>query len=482
MAAEGGKAENGGSVGSLEANHLKTLPMGTEDAVGRDMRVRQHLIGKIQGVFERFGFEPHDTPIIENEDVFRGHYGKIESSTFRLEDRNGNALLLRPDLTVPLARVVASHPDLPMPYRRYQIGLSFRDGDGENFHPRQFTQCDADVVGSDSRIIDAEFIMLAIAGLMELGFGPLADSGPANSAPDFIIRINHRGIFRDIASLNGPADEKKILRIQRAVSKFKGRNYRDVKDDLLDHDIESNIIDVILKVIALNGNPAYVLDQITRIKHMDHRGVAFTELSEICDALLKLPYGLRDKVKIDLSLVREFNYYSGFVMEGIVTKVTGEESNKKIVPAGDYVLAGGRYDGLIGKFGAKSQPAAGMTFELENIIRIMKEFGMLDSIDVSRRRILLSCGDKTFLSRLLAISNDLRADALEVVTVSESRPRVDDSLAKEAASLGCPVLVYVDGMVSVKRVSVPGFDGTQLYERVKKILTQGNKVAVKELD
>ena len=160
------------------------IPLGTSEIFGVDMRRRQAVIDTIRSVYETFGFEPLHTPILENAEVFNGHHGEGEKLLFTFTDSQGERLVNRYDLTVPLARFAGSHPEIPRPLKRYQIETVFRDDKPDLGHFREFTQCDGDVVGSACLSADVEVINVAHFGLSKLGFG------------DFTIRVNHRGIIR----------------------------------------------------------------------------------------------------------------------------------------------------------------------------------------------------------------------------------------------------------------------------------------------
>lgn len=164
-----------------------TVPQGTADIFGAKMRLREHVIHTIERVYRQFGFELLSTPILENASVFSGHHGEGEKILFNLRDKKDVPLVLRYDLTVPLARVMGMYPDIPRPFKRYQIASSFRDDEPDKGHFREFTQCDADIVGVANLAADAEVVIMADSGLRQIGF----DS--------YNIRVNHRSILNGIA-------------------------------------------------------------------------------------------------------------------------------------------------------------------------------------------------------------------------------------------------------------------------------------------
>lgn len=223
------------------------IPLGTSEIFGIEMRRRQAVIDTIRDVYERFGFEPLHTPVLEYAEVFNGHHGEGEKLLFRLEDSQGNRLVNRYDLTVPLARFAANHPEIMRPLKRYQIESVFRDDEPDLGHFREFTQCDGDTIGNPCLSADAEVINLAYLGLSELGFD------------DFIIRVNHRGIIKAIAEKANIFDDAGILMVQRALDfsdKVTKSGISGIKTDLLDHGAPRNVVDVIIEMIQLDGDCA----------------------------------------------------------------------------------------------------------------------------------------------------------------------------------------------------------------------------------
>lgn len=163
-----------------------TIPLGTSDVFGFDARIKDYVLDKIKCVYERYGFEPLYTPILENAEVFNGHHGEGEKLLFKLTDKSNEELVLKYDSTVPLARVVSMYHEIQKPYKRYQLQQSFRYDDVDKGHFREFIQCDGDIVGTESLLADAEITMIAHDGLAEIGF------------TNFTIRLNHRKIIQGL--------------------------------------------------------------------------------------------------------------------------------------------------------------------------------------------------------------------------------------------------------------------------------------------
>ena len=145
-------------------------PPGTRDFLPEDMRKREYVISKIRSIFEKYGFEPLETPAFEYAEVLEGKYGEEEKLIYKFTDKGGRRLALRYDLTVPLARVVARFADLPKPFKRYHISRVWRHEKKQKGRYREFWQCDADIVGAKSLIADAEILALAKDVMLNLGF------------------------------------------------------------------------------------------------------------------------------------------------------------------------------------------------------------------------------------------------------------------------------------------------------------------------
>jgi len=329
------------------------VPPGTEDVFGARMRLRERALHIIERVYKQFGFELLSTPVLENAVVFNGHHGEGEKIIFNLRDKRNVPLVLRYDLTVPLARVMGMYPDIPRPFKRYQIAPSFRDDEPDKGHFREFIQCDADIVGVADLAADAEVIIMADAGLRQIGF----DS--------YRIRVNHRSILRGIAKyICGYGCD--ILAFQRSLDfadKVLKQGVEGIKSDLAEKGFDKESIDHLMPILELKGDPASVLDRLFSM--LIGNGSIGRGTHELHVILAHLPKDVYSKVTIDFTLARGADYYTGFILEGVIPDIH--------VGA---VLGGGRYDNLISAAGGTSEPAVGMAFGLERIITAMEELSM----------------------------------------------------------------------------------------------------------
>lgn len=406
-------------TGSHHASSSR-IPAGTSEVYGVEMRRRQAAIDTIRGTYEAFGFDPLHTPILEHAEVFDGHHGEGEKLLFKLTDSGGIKLVNRYDLTVPLARFAGAHPEIPRPLKRYQIATVFRDDRPDLGHFREFTQCDGDVVGNPSLSADAEVINVACAGLTRLGFSA------------FRIRVSHRGIIKAIAEKAGVADASGTLIVQRALDfsdKVAKSGISGVRDDLANYGIPSNVIDVIVEMIMLDGDGP--LDKLAKIQ----RALSFSEVGQMATEELgvilgMLPPNILEKVSVDLTLARGADCYTGFILEGVIDSV----------PVG-AVLGGGRYDDLIGKFGNRPEPAVGMAFGLERIITAMRLLGMFDDAKL-QQRILVVANQEIDERRAISIVNRLRFAGIPVDYLPHG---INEDVANYARHRGfCAIIEFVD--------------------------------------
>lgn len=345
-----------------------SIPLGTSDVKGFDARVKDYVLGKIKEVYENYGFEPLYTPIIENAEVFNGHHGEGEKLLFKLKDKQGMELVLKYDSTVPLARVISMYPEIQKPYKRYQLQESFRDDDVDKGHFREFVQCDGDVVGATTLLADAEIIMIAYDGLDKIGFS------------DFTIRINHRKIIQGIAEKAGIYSDSGFIKIQRAIDyadKIIKNGVAGIKQDLEKRNVSDTVINVICDLVNIvTEDPFETLDKIQG--YLADSNSALEGIQELREILTYISSNVLSKVKIDFTLARGADYYTGFIIESIINNIEL-----------GAVLGGGRFDNLVEAFCDEKVPAVGMAFGLERIITAMKELELTDKLEIYHKKVII---------------------------------------------------------------------------------------------
>lgn len=315
------------------------LPKGMRDILPAQMILRQEVIATIQQVFRRYGFPPLETPAMERIETLTGKYGdEGDKLIFRVLKRGEGGQqgevdqALRYDLTVPLARVIAMNPQLPMPFKRSQIQPVWRADRPQKGRFREFYQCDVDTVGAPCGLADAECLAVVHDSLLALGF------------QDFRIRLNHRRWLAALAAHAGVGREADLI---VAIDKLDKIGREGVQAELRSRGLGE---EAIARVWAgLEGAPLYGAEE------------ADAELAQVESLALGMGVS-RERLVIDRTLARGLDYYTGPVFETVLVD-SGMGS----------VSGGGRYDGLIGMFSGRQIPAVGVSLGLERLIVLLEE-------------------------------------------------------------------------------------------------------------
>lgn len=346
-----------------------SIPVGSVDYYGKDACLRDYVLSCIESIYKKYGFEALYTPIIENEEVFKGHHGEGEKLLFKLQDKNGEKYVLKYDSTVPLARVVSMHNDIKLPYKRFQLQQSYRDDEVDKGHYREFIQCDGDIVGSYSPVADAEIIMIAHDGLEKLGFN------------DYTIRLNHRKLIQAIAYKANMTKKEDVIQIQRAIDyadKILKSGIQGIKSDLEKRNINEKVINIIIDLVKISDSNSNLEKILNDIKNY-FSGIKTAEegITELKQIINMLPQKVKNRCSIDFTLARGADYYTGFIIEAVINNINL-----------GAVLGGGRYDDLLSAFSKKNIPAVGMAFGMERLIVAMKELN-LDNLIYNDNKIVL---------------------------------------------------------------------------------------------
>jgi histidyl-tRNA synthetase len=380
---------------------------GMRDFLPEDVRRREYVIGVITDVYRRYGFEPLETPALENIDTLTGKYGeegnKLIFKVLRRGEHESSGetdLALRYDLTVPLARVVAEHRGtLPKFFKRYQIQPVWRADRPARGRFREFYQCDVDSIGSRSPVVEAELCCAVSDVLKALGF------------KDFVIRLNHRGLLRGMLENFGVPDglhEQALI----AIDKKDKIGPAGVAAELASRGIPAEPAGRVLDAFAppedsggVTGGPqfnAHVLKSVRRHVGDNPAGQAALEnLSEIVG--LCAGTSAFDEVILDIGLARGLSYYTGAIMEISVPDLAGS------------LGGGGRYDGLIGMFLGEDIPACGFSLGLERILVVMGERKMFPaSVKQASADVLVAPFDSGIVPEALKLAGELRAAGVRV--------------------------------------------------------------------
>ncbi|MBI4170096.1 MAG: histidine--tRNA ligase [Candidatus Aenigmarchaeota archaeon] len=330
-------------------------PRGTRDIEPEEMIRYEYVLSVIKKVFEKYGFDPFDTPAFEDWALLSAKQGggeEIKQEIYYFKDKSDRELGLRFDLTVPLCRFVAANPDIPKPFRRYQIGKVWRYDKPGALRWREFLQADIDIVGSESTEAEAEYLLAICEIFSELGFR------------DFVIRINNRKITEDFVKALGI---KNVIDVFRSIDKLEKIGAKAVEKELTEKGISSASIKRILEFVQLKD-----IDKVK--KQISSEGI-----NEI-EKILAFLADYKKNLQVDMSLVRGLEYYTGPVFE----IATG---------AGISVGGGGRYDNLIEIFGGKKTPATGISIGIDRLVAVMSEKKMFPAIKTATKVFVVSVSE-----------------------------------------------------------------------------------------
>ncbi|MCO6386192.1 histidine--tRNA ligase [Aliihoeflea sp. 40Bstr573] len=377
------------------------LPRGFVDRHADDIRAVDAMTAKIREVYELYGFDPVEQPMIEYTDAlgkFLPDQDRPNEGVFSFQDDDEQWLSLRYDLTAPLARFVAENFErLPKPYRSYRSGWVFRNEKPGPGRFRQFMQFDADIVGTPGVAADAEMAMMMADTLEAVGI----------KRGDYVIRVNNRKVLDGVLEaigLGGDENAGRRLGVLRAIDKLDKFGPEGVRALLGKGRLDES--GDFTKGAGLNDDAvARVLAYIETGEIEDNEGVAELEqIRALCAAA-----GYDDgRVKIDPSVVRGLEYYTGPVYEAELTfDVTNEDG--QVVRFGS-VAGGGRYDGLVSRFRGEPVPATGFSIGVSRLVTALKNLGKLDSANVVAPVVVLVMDkDTESLGRYQKMVADLRA-------------------------------------------------------------------------
>lgn len=381
-----------------------SIPKGTRDFSPVEVAKRNYIFQKIQSEFRNFGFQPIETPSFENSDTLMGKYGeegdrlifKILNSGDFLRKADAEAYeqkdslkmtpsisekALRYDLTVPFARYVVQHQnEIEFPFKRYQIQPVWRADRPQKGRFREFYQCDADVVGSDSLWQEVEFVQLYDAVFTSLGLKGVT------------IKINNRKILSGFAEVIGESD--KLIDFTVALDKLDKIGEEGVKKEMLEKGISEAAIEKIQPIFNLEGDFGQKVEGLKEILATSETGKkGIEELQFIQDAISEMPLRTA-KLDLDVTLARGLNYYTGAIFE------VAAPENVKMGSIG----GGGRYDDLTGIFGLKNMSGVGISFGLDRIFLVLEELELFpETVTETTKVLFINFGEKEALYAMKAV-------------------------------------------------------------------------------
>ncbi|MDE5972811.1 MAG: histidine--tRNA ligase [Muribaculaceae bacterium] len=362
-----------------------SIPKGTRDFSACEMARRNYIFDTIRSVFSLFGYQPIETPAMENLSTLMGKYGEEGDKLLFKILNSGNCLNgvdrslietenigkltsqicekgLRYDLTVPFARFVVQHRnELQFPFKRYQIQPVWRADRPQKGRYREFYQCDADVIGSDSLLNEVELLQMVDEVFARLGIR-------------ITIKLNNRKILAGIAEIIGEPD--KLIDITVAIDKIDKIGLDNVKTELTERGLSAGAIEALTPILAISGSPAERLAALRTLLAQSETGSkGVEELEYIIAESDRL--GLRAELELDVSLARGLNYYTGAIIE----------VKAKDVAIGS-ITGGGRYDNLTGVFGMPGISGVGISFGADRIYDVLNTLDLYPASMLSGSKIL----------------------------------------------------------------------------------------------
>ena len=409
------------------------------------------MVDKIRRSYEKFGFLPIDTPIIENAAVLLAKAGgETEKQIYRF-NKGENDLALRFDLTVPLAKYVTEYyNDITFPFKRYQIGKVYRGEKPQKGRYREFYQCDIDIIGEGnlSIINDAEMPSVIYTTIKELGFN------------DFTIRINNRKILNGLYTELGL--KEKSVDIMRIIDKLDKIGKENVEKCLQDLNVESEKIDKIMAFIGIEGTTD---EKIQKLKALNFKNELFLKgVDELSEVVKYVRYfGVPDdNFKVDLTIARGLDYYTGTVYETFLNDYREVGS----------VCSGGRYDNLTEYYSDRKMSGVGVSIGLTRLFYKLNELNIIKEKEKSIAKVLV-VSMTTNIDRALEVGAIFRNNNINTDVYSEDKKI--KAKFKYADKLRIPFVAIIgedeekNGTVSLKNMETGEQEELKIEEAVKKL-------------
>ena len=386
-----------------------TLPKGTHDFGPAQMAKRQFILNHIKNVFQKYGFMPLETPAMENLSTLTGKYGdegdqllfKIlnsgdylkDTDNIKLETKNSKLLTpeisekgLRYDLTVPFARyVVMNRNEIALPFKRYQIQPVWRADRPQKGRYREFFQCDADVVGTDSLINEAEIVLM-----IQDVFGLLGIT-------DFTIKINHRGILSGLAETAGAKGNEGALFV--AIDKLDKIGEEKVAEELRTKNFTDENIKKVFELLKTSGTNHDKIESLSKqFTESENGKKGLNDLTKVFETLKGFSESEILNLEFEISLARGLSYYTGTIFEVKVNNVNMGS-----------VCGGGRYDNLTQSFGSKEKlSGVGISFGIDRIYDVMEELNLFPTSTAQFTKVLVVHMDEATMNYGLIVTQNLR--------------------------------------------------------------------------
>ena len=437
-----------------------SIPKGTRDFSASEMVKRNHIFNTISSVFKKYGYQEIQTPTMENLNTLTGKYGDegdklifkvLNSGDYlsnipanKLESRNSQLLIseisekaLRYDLTVPFARYVVMHRnEISFPFKRFQIQPVWRADRPQKGRYREFYQCDADVVGSESLINEAEFVLIYQEALTKLGL------------KDFTIKINNRKILSGIAEIIGKPEL--IVDMTVAIDKLDKIGLDGVTKELIERGFTSSDIKTLNPIINLSGSNEEKLNNLRSVLASSEIGLkGISEIETIFSyldkfSILNTQYSILN-LELDITLARGLNYYTGAIFEVKTNEV-----------AMGSIGGGGRYDDLTGMFGLSDLTGVGISFGADRIYDVLEELKLFPQSTSESTKVLISNFDEKAEKFALPLLQTLREKGISAEIYPSSAKLKKQMAYADDKNIPFVILIGSDemetGLLSIKNM------------------------------
>ena len=424
---------------------MVSIPRGFRDFPPPFMILRKRIMSRIEEVFKRYGFDPFETPALEYWETVKGKLGEEAESRLMFifpDFLSKEWYTLRYELTFPLARYMAMHPETPLPFKRYHIGRVWRHEEPQRGRYREFWQCDADVVGSPYPEADAEVISLNIEVMREFGFR------------DFTVKLNDRrlltGVFEEELGISNP------IPVYRSIDKLDKIGEEGVRADLLSKGMHEDLVDRIMGLISKRGKFSEIAEDLGSIRN-EAVSEALKHLEEIFSIVGD------ERLVFDLSLVRGLEYYTGPVFETVVRE-----------PRIGSLAGGGRYDRLIGMYSNRDVPATGVSVGVERLIDAGLELGIFDLDERSYVQVFVVSVRRDSWRYAWRVAEMLRREGFYVSL--DLMRRSQSSQREYARKLGAKIVAFVGPKEEESRTVTLYTEQTRMTVDLKEVVGSVKKL------
>lgn len=407
---------------------------GFRDILAPEMLSRQEMINTIRNVYESYGYTPLETPAIERYETLQGKYGEEgEKLMYKFTDHGGRKIALRYDLTVPLARVVAQHKEeIPLPYKRYQIGNVWRGESPQAGRYREFLQFDADIVGTSSLLADAEVIMMMSDAMKALGVNA-------------VIRVNNRKILDSLAQKTGIKDASRARKFFSIIDKTEKMGVKKTIEEIA-LNFGQKEAEVTEEFLETNGKTNAKIKKIKKIIENKNPNSGILEIVQVFKILEDAGYS-ESEVIFDQTIARGLDYYTGTIYETTLLDF----------PQIGSVCSGGRYDNLIATLSDNKVdlPAVGTSVGVDRLFTALTKLKRIKPIK-TKSQVLITNFDQKDWGIYVKLAKQLRQEGVATEIYYENS-KLDKQL-KYADKIGIPWILFAGpdeiekGLVKVKNM------------------------------